>query len=227
MDAESDLPGSSKRPPKGNQRAPLAPKAPTPEPAPEVVPPRRRESAVPSVARRPKRCRYSVSSSKPDQATDTINRVPVKRKPLKMSAPSAARVSTPKAKESGVRLELCCLCDKTETDQMFKFIPYHYKLIIIIFKLKSFRRRTTIELANDKRKLKFNKWCCGMPPIFKWPAARIGPARADPGGVVRINISERKNTDAYKKMLKLTFAVIKVIQSEHILFKHNIIFVFY
>ena len=156
MEAESDLSGSIKRPPKGNWRAPLAPKAPTPEPEPEAVPPRRRESAVSAVARRPKRCRYSVSSSTPDQATEAIKRVPVKRKTLKISAPSAARALTPKAKESGVRFELCCLCDKTETDLMFKFIPYHSKLVIIIFKLKSFRRRTTIELASDKRKLKFN-----------------------------------------------------------------------
>ena len=65
-----------------------------------------------------------------------------------------------------------------------------------------------------------------MLPIFKWPAARIGPARADPCGSGTHQHQQTKDTDAYKQMLKLKLAMTKVIQSEHKLFKHNIIFVF-
>lgn len=161
MEADSDLPGSSKRPPKGNQRAPAF-KAPTPEPELEVVPARRRESAALPSLTRVKRARLSGSLSRTDQATQSIKKVPIKKTALKRSAPSAARASASalKFKESGVRLELCCLCDKTETDQLFKLIPYHSR---IIFKSQSLRRLTTIEFANNeqnKTQIKYVLKCC-------------------------------------------------------------------
>ena len=126
MESEAAEPNDhNKKASKGNQRAHYREKPPAPQ---EAVAQELQDERpyLPSdrASHRTKRPRLQ-----PPTAPRTMSKTPPKPKPVKKSAlklsSSTAKAAVAKGKESGVRLEMCCLCDKTETDPLLKIYPYH------------------------------------------------------------------------------------------------------
>ena len=117
--------GNNKKASEGNQRAPYREKPFTPQEveAPELqgercyLPPDR-------ASRRIQRPRLQQPTAPRTESKIPSKPKPVNKSALKLASPSV-KSAVAKWKESGVLLEMCCLCDKTQTDPLFKIYPYH------------------------------------------------------------------------------------------------------